>query len=53
MRTSEVAGVTFSDSDSAPVPKLLNPDPVSSEVSDLQNFWLHAMCACTELYSTY
>jgi len=18
-----------------------------------QNFWLHAMCACTELYSTY
>jgi len=24
---SEVAGVTFSDSDSAPVPKFLNPGP--------------------------
>jgi len=24
---AEVAGVTFSDSDSAPVPKFLNPDP--------------------------
>jgi len=23
-------------------------DPVSSEISDLRNFWLHAMCACTE-----
>jgi len=21
---------------------------VSSEFSDLRNFWLHAMCACTE-----
>jgi len=24
---AEVAGVTFSDSDSAPVPKFLNPEP--------------------------
>jgi len=24
---AEVAGVTFSDSDSAPIPKFLNPDP--------------------------
>jgi len=23
-------------------------DPVSSDISDLRNFWLHAMCACTE-----
>jgi len=22
--------------------------PVSSEISDLRIFWLHAMCACTE-----
>jgi len=22
--------------------------PVSSEISDLRNFWLHAMCACTQ-----
>jgi len=29
------------------------PTPVSSELSDLRNFWLHAMCACTEKYSTY
>jgi len=21
---------------------------VSSEISDLRNFWFHAMCACTE-----
>jgi len=27
--------------------------PVSSEISDLQNFWLHAMCSCTEQYFTY
>jgi len=27
MQLSEVAGVTFSDSDSALVPKFLNPDP--------------------------
>ena len=27
---SEVAGVTFSDSDSAPVPKFLNPGPESA-----------------------
>jgi len=33
--TAEVAGVTISDSDSAPVPKFLNPDPLSSEISDL------------------
>jgi len=26
-RLPEVAGVTFSDSESAPVPKFLNPDP--------------------------
>ena len=34
---TEVAGVIFSDSDSALVPKFLNPgpDPVSSEISDL------------------
>jgi len=23
-------------------------NPVSSEISDLRNFWLHAMCACAE-----
>jgi len=34
----EVAGVTFSDSDSVPVPKFLNPVPVSSENSDLSLF---------------
>jgi len=22
--------------------------PVSSEISDLRNFWLHAFCACTQ-----
>jgi len=27
-------------------------DPVSSEISDLQNFLLHVMCTCTEWYST-
>jgi len=26
---------------------------VSSEISDLRNFWLHAMGTCTEKYSTY
>jgi len=26
---------------------------VSSEISDLRNFWLHAMCGCTGWYSTY
>jgi len=26
---------------------------VSSEMSDLRNFWLHAMCKCSEYYSTY
>jgi len=31
----EVAGVTFSDFDSAPVPKFLKPDPLSREISDL------------------
>jgi len=45
------ARVTFSDSDSARIPKFLNP--VSSEISDLRNFWLHTICACTESYSTY
>ena len=43
-----------------PVSKILNPNqirsqlsseisdfPVSSEISDLRNFWLHAMCACS------
>jgi len=24
------------------------PSPVPSEISDLRNFWLHAMCKCTE-----
>jgi len=28
-------------------------EPVSSEISDLRNFWLHTMYACTEQYSTY
>ena len=32
---TEVAGFTFSDSDSAPVPKFLNPGSVSSEIFDL------------------
>ena len=27
--------------------------PVSSEISDLRNFWFHTMYACTEQYSTY
>jgi len=27
--------------------------PASSEISDLQNFWLHTMYACTESYYTY
>jgi len=27
--------------------------PVSREISDLWNFWLHAICACTEQHSTY
>jgi len=27
--------------------------PVSSEISDLRNFWLHTIYACTEQYSTY
>jgi len=27
--------------------------PVSSEISDLRNFWFHAMCACTEQQATY
>jgi len=27
--------------------------PVSSKISDLRNFWLHIMCACTEWYYTY
>jgi len=27
--------------------------PVSCEISELRNFWLHAMYACTEWYSTY
>ena len=27
--------------------------PVLSEISDLQNFWLHAMYACTEEYFAY
>jgi len=26
---------------------------VSREMSDLRNFWLHAMCKCSEYYSTY
>jgi len=26
---------------------------VSSEMSDLRNFWLDAMCKCSEYYSTY
>jgi len=33
MLTSEVTGITFSDSNSSPVAKFLNP--VSSEISDL------------------
>jgi len=32
---TEVAGVKFSDFDSAPVPKFLNLDPVASEISDV------------------
>jgi len=24
--------------------------PAPSEISDLQNFYLHGMCACTEWY---
>jgi len=27
--------------------------PVSSEISHLRNFWLHALCTCTEWYPTY
>ena len=27
--------------------------PVSSDISDLRNFWLHALCTCTEQHSTY
>jgi len=27
--------------------------PVSSEIFDLGNFWLHTICACTEQHSTY
>jgi len=27
--------------------------PVSSEISDLRNFWLYAVYACTEEHSTY
>jgi len=27
------------------------PDPASSEISDLRNRWLHAICACAEWYS--
>jgi len=34
-------------------PLTVSVEPVSSEISDLRNFWLHAMCACTEWYSTY
>jgi len=33
--------------------RICNSRRVSSEISDLRNFWLHAMCACTEWYSTY
>ena len=36
-----------------PDPVGCSRSPVSSEISDLLNFWLHAMCACTESYSTY
>jgi len=28
-------------------------DPVSSEIFDLRNFWLHTTCACTEQYFAY
>ena len=27
--------------------------PVSSEISDLRNFWLHAICSCTEQHPRY
>jgi len=27
--------------------------PVSSEISDLRNFWLHTMYACTDWYSSW
>jgi len=43
-----LAVVTFSVSESAPVPKFFYPDSVSSEISDFT-----PMCACTEWYSTY
>jgi len=28
-------------------------NPVSSEISDLRNFWLYALYACTKYYSKY
>jgi len=34
----DVAGVTFSEPNYAPVPKIFNPGTGSSEISDLQNF---------------
>ena len=40
---SEVAEVTFSDSDYPPVPKFYNP--VWSKISDLRSFWFQTMCA--------
>jgi len=27
--------------------------PISGKIFDLRNFWLRAMCACTEQYSTH
>jgi len=29
------------------------PDPVSSEISDLRNFWLHTKYASTDWYSSW
>jgi len=35
----EVAGVTFSDSDSAPVPKFLNRDPAILQMWESDSCW--------------
>jgi len=51
MKSAEVAGVTFSDSVSAPVPKFLNPGPVSSEISDLLLFFSHFVSQNKEIKS--